>query len=89
VTRRLRITDLLGAVVVDENGRRLGHVHDVVAARADNGAVVTGFDVGSGGIRARLGVPVGRRPVRVRWEDVRTVSLERIIVAAGVGARAE
>ncbi len=89
MTHQLRITDLLGTVVVDENGRHLGHVHDIVAVRGDNAAVITGFDVGSGGILARLGVPVGRRHVRVRWEDVRTVNLERIIVTAGVSARAE
>lgn len=60
---RLRLSDLLGARVVSEDGRRLGVVHDVTAVQA--GPVTAGYDaaievralvVGARGIRARLGL---------------------------------
>jgi sporulation protein YlmC with PRC-barrel domain len=59
----MRLSDLLGAKVCAEDGRRLGVVHDVVAVQA--GPVTAGFDaaielralmVGPQGIRARLGM---------------------------------
>ena len=61
--RRLRLSGLLGAVVVDEDGRRRGVVHDVTAAQTgpvtggyDAAVVVTGVVVGARGVRARLGL---------------------------------
>lgn len=60
---RLRLSDLLGARVVSEDGRRLGVVHDVSAVQA--GPVTAGYDaaielralvVGARGVRARLGL---------------------------------
>ena len=63
VPTRLRLSDLLGAHVESEDGRRLGVVHDVTAVQA--GPVGAGYDaaielrtlvVGARGVRARLGL---------------------------------
>jgi len=69
------LSELLGSVVVDRSGRRLGVVHDVAAVQ--DGAVTGAFGaalrveallVGSWGVWARLGLSPahvrGPRPVR-------------------------
>jgi hypothetical protein len=56
----MRLTDLLGAEVLDEAGRSAGHVHDVRLVQ--DGPVVGGF-----GAALRLdGLLVGRRAVGAR-----------------------
>jgi hypothetical protein len=56
----MRLTDLLGAEVLDEAGRSAGHVHDVRLVQ--DGPVVGGF-----GAALRLdGLIVGRRAIGAR-----------------------
>jgi sporulation protein YlmC with PRC-barrel domain len=68
----MRLTDLLGADVVDPAGRTLGHVHDVrltqegpVMGSSDATFRVVGLVVGGTAFGARLGF--GRRSVQGPW----------------------
>jgi sporulation protein YlmC with PRC-barrel domain len=68
----MRLSDLLSAEVLDERGRRIGHIHDVRMVKdgpiqdAFGAALrVKGFVVGRPGLGARLGL--GRAEVRGPW----------------------
>jgi len=93
---RLMLSDVLGAEVVDESGRRLGHVHDLRIVRDGAPAEpdqappyrVEGLIVGRRGLHARLGLEAARRaePLRrgepLAWEDVVELGERRIVVRA-------
>lgn len=90
----ITFSQLMGAEVVDESGRRIGHVHDVRIVRDGPGARagetpeyrVEGLIVGRVGLRARLGLTAARHvePLRgsepVRWEDVVALAPGRVTV---------
>ena len=97
----MRLSDLLGTPVVDEDGHELGIVHDVAAVQ--DGPIVGAFGaalrvesliVGTHGLWVRLGLARSRvdgpglLPRRraatdeVPWERVRSVTPDRIVVAA-------
>jgi sporulation protein YlmC with PRC-barrel domain len=84
VSTYYRLSDLLGREVVDESGRRLGRVHDVVCDRQPAEARVSSLLVGSAGLFSRLGLSGGRRADRIDWQDVRRIESHRIVVLAGV-----
>jgi sporulation protein YlmC with PRC-barrel domain len=81
---RFRATDLLGLEVVDEDGRRLGHVYDLRMVGApqespDRAWRLEGLVVGGRGLIERFGLmakarrdPLLPRDV-VRWDDVLAV----------------
>jgi sporulation protein YlmC with PRC-barrel domain len=90
----ITFSQLMGAEVVDESGRRIGHVHDVRVVR-DAGRTqpaqtpeyrVEGLIVGRAGLRARLGLAAARHvePLRggepVRWEDVVALAPGRVTI---------
>jgi sporulation protein YlmC with PRC-barrel domain len=78
----MRISDLLEARLVTEDGEKLGHVHDVRVRRLERRTTegyemrLLGLVTGKRGIRERLGVDTGRTagPTVERdfipWEDV-------------------
>jgi len=78
-----RLTDLLGLGVEDEDGRRLGHLHDLIAERRGDNAVIVALLVGSGGVLSRLGLPVGARHDRIGWDQVRRIDGHRVVIAKG------
>jgi len=91
---RITVAELMGAEVVDESGRRLGHVHDLRIVRDGDPAQpdqaapyrVEGLIVGRRGWHARLGLNAARsaEPLRgsdpVLWEDVVGLEHDRIVV---------
>jgi sporulation protein YlmC with PRC-barrel domain len=89
VSTHHRLSELLGREVVDENGQRLGRVHDVVCDRQPAAATVSALLIGSGGLLSRAGIPGGRRTDRVDWQDVRRVEPRRIVVQTGATVRRE
>jgi hypothetical protein len=90
----ITLSQLVGAEVVDESGKRIGHVHDVRVVREGDpaepgqapGYRVEGLIVGRLGLRARLGLTAARRPEPlrgrdpVRWEDVVALEPGRVTV---------
>lgn len=90
----ITLAQLIRAEVVDESGRRLGHVHDVRVVRDGDPAEpdqappyrVEGLVVGPRGIAARLGLSSARsaEPLHARdavpWEQVVGLEPDRVIV---------
>lgn len=66
----MRLTDILGLTVVDEQGKKIGHVYDVRGDLRPRSLVVTGLVVGPRGLLERLGVRKLRERRRVRTDDV-------------------
>jgi sporulation protein YlmC with PRC-barrel domain len=66
----MRLSDLLGAKVVTEEGESLGRVHDVRAELTTRSLRVTGLVVGRLGLLERLGVGAPRSALRIRSKDV-------------------
>jgi sporulation protein YlmC with PRC-barrel domain len=93
----MRLTDLLGANVVAEDGEEFGHVHDVRVRRLERRTSdgyelrVIGLVVGGHGIRERLGIDVGgtHEPIAARdvveWERVVRVDDEAGLVTVRPG----
>jgi hypothetical protein len=79
----MKISLLLGAKVVSDEGDELGRVHDVRVRRlghrnADGyGLRLTGLVIGVPGIRERLGIPSRHRPLVRRSGDF--IAWERVI----------
>ena len=82
----MTLGELLGTRVRDEDGRRLGHVHDVRAELRDDREVVTGLVVGRHGALERLGLGAPRAWPRPRsrdvvpWRDVVRVTRAGVVV---------
>lgn len=72
----MRLTDLQDKEVRTEDGKRLGHVHEV---HCENGFVIA-LKVGPGSFIERLTAKTKGR--RVRWDSVRKIEKKRIIVIA-------
>jgi hypothetical protein len=97
-TAPVTLAQLLHAQVIDDDGRHLGHVHDVRVVRdtdpaeADQapGYRVEGLIVSRNGLRARLGLTRARRPEPLRpgqpllWDDVIALQPGCVIVRAGL-----
>jgi ribosomal 30S subunit maturation factor RimM len=65
MTRTIHIEDLLDRRVVDEKGRRLGRIHEVVAQRERDHYVVREYRLGSGALIDRFELTrwiFGRKP---------------------------
>lgn len=72
--RRVRWHELARRPVLDADGRRIGHVVDVVAAPVDDRLVVRALLVGQRAWWARIvqsrWFTSARQPMEVAWEDV-------------------
>ena len=65
MNRTIRIEDLLDRRVVDENGKRLGRIHEIVARREHDRHVVVEYRLGSGALIDRFQLTrwiFGRKP---------------------------
>ncbi len=65
MTRTIRIEELLERGVVDERGRRLRRIHDIVATLRGDRYIVTEYRIGAGALIARFGITrwiFGRKP---------------------------
>jgi sporulation protein YlmC with PRC-barrel domain len=78
----MRAADLQGKRVVDEAGKRLGHVDEI---HVENGQV-TALAVGRGGLLQRF--TSSHRGHRVAWADVRKITPQEIVVARARAAPA-
>jgi hypothetical protein len=79
-----QIEQLLGRLVVDVNGKKIGHLEEMVAMRRGDDLVVTEFHVGRGAFAERLsahgvafwflglfGAPgSSKEPHRIKWRDL-------------------
>jgi sporulation protein YlmC with PRC-barrel domain len=85
-TNVIKLSRLLELPVTDEDGRSLGHVHDVRVKRAGDTFHVEGLIVGSRGLLVRLGWRRSRAPEPlsphdvVPWTAVIAIEPDRIIV---------
>jgi sporulation protein YlmC with PRC-barrel domain len=72
--RRVRWHELARRPVLDVDGKRIGHVVDVVAAPVDDRMTVRGLLVGRkawwGRIVQSRWFNVGRQPIEIAWDDV-------------------
>jgi sporulation protein YlmC with PRC-barrel domain len=82
----MRLSDLLGAKVVTEEGESLGHVHDLRGELTTRSLRVTGLVVGKVGVLERLGVGAPGSALRIRskdlvaWKDVARADRRRVVV---------
>jgi sporulation protein YlmC with PRC-barrel domain len=97
---KIRFAEIDGYRVVDEDGKELGHVHDVrvrrragsAQDRADQQWRVAGVVVGERGIRERLGFLEARHPTSklrhelIPWSDVTEIDGAEGIVRVVAGA---
>ena len=75
---------LIGREVVDVNGKRVGHIEEMIAARRGTDLVVTEFHVGRGALAERLSAHGAamtflnlfgahrrsKEPYRIKWRDL-------------------
>jgi sporulation protein YlmC with PRC-barrel domain len=69
-SRRMKLSELLGASVHTESGERLGHVHDVRAELTSSSLRITGLVVGGVGLLERLGLGAPESQDHIRSHDV-------------------
>jgi len=84
----VRVQELIGRVVVDAAGRRLGRVVDVMAEPWNDELRVTTLLVGPGAWAARFGATGRERGRRIRWEEIAALAPRitlRPVTAAGTG----
>ncbi len=84
-----RLSEVLGREVVDEEGKRLGRVHDIVCDRQSAAANVSALLIGSGGFLSRAGIPGWRSKDRVDWKDVRRIEPHRVVLVSGASVHRE
>ena len=91
----MRLSDLLGAKVVSDNGEVLGHIHDVRVRRLGHRTPdrrqfrVTGLVIGSRGLRERIGLDTSRSNAEivdrefVPWDQITEIdnSQRHIVVS--------
>ena len=90
----LKLSKLLELRVEDEDGRALGHVHDVRVRRRPDGPGyrVDGLIVGPRGLLVRLGWRRARDPAPLSphdvlpWDSVVAIEPERLVVRSGATA---
>lgn len=68
----MNVEQLLGRQVVDENGKHLGHIEEIIAERAGKDLVVKEFHVGRAALAERLsfGLLRAHKPHRIKWSDL-------------------
>ncbi len=66
----VRLQELMGRVVVDATGRRLGRVVECLAERRGDDLCVTTLLVGPRAWIGRFGSGSGNRGRQVRWDDI-------------------
>jgi sporulation protein YlmC with PRC-barrel domain len=81
------LRELLGRVVYDAEGTRLGRVYEVVAEPAGDDLRVAALRVGPRALLARLGAGDGRGGHLVPWERVATLVPHITLRASGAGGR--
>jgi hypothetical protein len=88
VAREIHLELLIGRVVRDAAGRRIGRIEEMRAIRRAGAWHVTHFLLGPAGWRARLGLGGGARGrrSRVRWDalDLSDPARPRLIAAREV-----
>jgi hypothetical protein len=79
---RLLVEDLLGTVVHDANGERIGHLEEIIAEREHDGLTVVEYHVGELALLERLSavsllgtfaawlIPGSHSGVKVPWESM-------------------
>lgn len=70
----LRLQELIGRVVVDADGQRLGRVVECIAAPRGDELRVVELLVGTRSWATRFGPGEGARGRRVRWEQIATLA---------------
>jgi len=68
----VRVEQLLGCEVVDENGKRVGHIEEIIAEGDGDELVVKEFHVGRAALAERLsfGLFGSHKPHRIKWSDL-------------------
>ena len=79
----MRLHELLGRVVVDAAGHRVGRVVDVAADPWGKELRVTALLVGPSAWRARFGPQPSDGGRWVRWEDIAALAPHVVLQAAG------
>jgi sporulation protein YlmC with PRC-barrel domain len=75
------LSELLGRKVVDQSGRKLGHVYEAKAHWEGDGTVVIDeLILDRGGLRRRLRGPGGPEEEAVPWEAVVELPDETVVV---------
>jgi sporulation protein YlmC with PRC-barrel domain len=82
MTARVLVEDLLGRVVVDAEGKKLGRIEEIVADRHPDHLAIVEYHVGELALLERLSgagilgsfltllVPAAHRGVKVPWEQM-------------------
>jgi sporulation protein YlmC with PRC-barrel domain len=74
------LSELLHRRVETESGRRVGHVHDVRAARRDGRLVLTSVIVGRRALLEHFGIGLGRARTGTKWRTgVATVPWSAVV----------
>jgi len=74
----MRIDDLVGAKVRDENGRVVGRIFEICAEHQGRDLVVLEYHLGAAALLDRIGISLlkligidpGRAPRKVRWDEL-------------------
>ena len=75
------LSELLGRKVVDQSGRKLGHVYEAKAHwEADGTVVIDELILDRGGMRRRLRGPGGPEEHAIPWEAVVDLPDETVVV---------
>ena len=84
-----RIEDLIGRAVHDTNGRKLGHIYELVAEERDGELIVIEYLLGSSERWERIGMSARglfglkpREPVRISWERMDISDPTRPVVSS-------
>jgi len=73
---RVRLDDLLGSTVHDQEGRAIGRIYEMRAEKEGDDVVVVEYHIGARALLERVGLSLltlvglrrGRDPIKVRWE---------------------
>jgi len=61
---------LIGREVVDANGKRVGHIEEMIAEHRNGELVIMEFHVGTGALWERLLRRQTKKPKRIKWKDL-------------------
>jgi sporulation protein YlmC with PRC-barrel domain len=79
----MKLSSLIGRVVVEQGGRGLGHVFDVEVKPKEHGLEIVALSVGRTGVLERLGLQRGIGALAIDWGRVVEVREGRIVVRRG------
>jgi len=74
------LSELLGRKVVDQSGRRIGHVREAKAHWEGDAVVIDELILDRGGFRRRLRGPGGPEEQTIPWEAVVEMPDETVVV---------